>query len=155
MMVSITTARVLVISATALAWMVPSQTVDPCKLITPAEVQGVIGVAMAAPEGMDDEPYRYCTFKSAPSSGHNLYLTAQAIEQADFEQGMKMLKHGVPVGSGMGADAYTQYGGSGNLFVWKKGTELTIHLEDQSGNTSPEKREEGQEKIAKIALSRL
>ena len=53
------------------------------------------------------------------------------------------------------ADAYTQYGGSGNLYVWKKGTALTIHLEDQSGNTSPERREEGQERIAKIALSRL
>jgi len=59
------------------------------------------------------------------------------------------------VGSGLGADAYTQYGGSGMLFIWKKGTTLTIHLEDQSGNTSPEKREADQEKIAKIALSRL
>lgn len=36
-----------------------------------------------------------------------------------------------------------------------KGTQLPNHLEDQTGNTGPEKREEDQEKIAKIALSRL
>lgn len=147
----------------ALAWVVASNvalapqdrsaTIDPCKLITAAEVEAVLGVAVEAPQGMDSEPWRSCTYKGA--NGHNLYLTVMDIEQADFERGMKILKHGLPVGSGMGADAYTQHGGSGNLFVWKKGTELTIHLEDQTGNTSPEKREEGQEKIAKIALGRI
>jgi len=146
-----------IVSGTALALVAVSNigwtTVDPCKLITSAEVQGVLGVAIGAPEATDADPWRNCTYKG--TGGHNLFLTTQDIEQADFEHGMKILRHGLPVGSGLGADAYTQYGGSGNLYVWKKGTELTIHLEDQSGNTSPEKREADQEKIAKIALSRL
>ncbi|HZS61638.1 MAG TPA: hypothetical protein VFA43_20350 [Gemmatimonadaceae bacterium] len=146
-----------IVSGTALALAAVSNfgwtTVDPCKLITSAEVQGVLGVAIGAPEAKDTDPWRNCTFKG--TGGHNLFLTTQDMEQADFERGMKLVKHGLPVGSGMGTDAYTQYGGSGNLFVWKKGTVLTIHLEDQSGNTSPEEREANQEKIAKIALSRL
>src|SRR5579862_4785929 len=151
-------------TSTALAWVLASSiaahvpsvsiTVDPCKLVTAAEVQAVVGVPMQAPQGMDDEPYRNCEYMST-NPGHNLYLTTQDMEQEYFEKGMKMVKHGLPVGTGMGAEAYTQYGGSGNLYVWKKGTELTIHLEDQSGNTSPEKREADQEKIAELALSRL
>lgn len=136
------------------ALIIASATVDPCTLVTAAEVQAVVGVAIAAPQRTDADPWRTCTYKSVVS-GHMLEITALDIEQADFERGMKILKHGLPVGSGMGPDAYTQHGGSGNLFVWKKGTELTFHLEDQSGNTSPEKREEGQEKLARIALSRL
>lgn len=145
------------VSGTALALVAVSNigrtTLNPCKLITAAELQGVLGVAIGTPEATDADPYQTCTYKG--TGGHNLFLTAQDMEQADFQQGMKILKHGLPVGSGLGPDAYTQYGGSGNLFIWKKGTTLTIHLEDQSGNTSPEKREADQEKIAKIVLPRM
>lgn len=143
----------MIILATALA--LASAAPDPCKLLTVAEVQAIIGVAIApAPESMIDDPFSYCRYKSV-APGHMLEVTVSQIEQADFERGMKTLKHGLPVGSGLGPDAYTQYGGSGNLFVWKKGTQITIHLEDQSGNTSDAQREASQEKVAKVALSRL
>jgi hypothetical protein len=134
-----TPACVLLISATALAAHDPSATVDPCKLVTAAEVQTVLGVAIVAPELTDSDPYR----------------TAVTICGSWRGTSSRQTQARPTVGSGIGADAYTQRGGSGNLYVWKKGTELTINLEDQSGNTSPEKREEGQEKIAKIALSRM
>ena len=144
---------ILCISAAALVRV--SAAPDPCKLVTVAEIQGVVGVPFAAtPESMNDDPFFYCRYKSV-APGHMLEITVREIEQADFEKGMKILRHGLPVGPGMGPDAYTQYLGSGNLYVWKKGSELTFHLEDQSGNTSPEEREALQEKLAKLALSRL
>jgi len=143
----------MIIFATALALV--SATPDPCKLLTVAEVQAIIGVAIApAPESMIDDPFSYCRYKSV-AAGHMLEVTVRQIEQADFERGMKILRHGLPVGSGLGPDAYTEHGGSGNLSVWKNGTQVIIHLEDQSGNTSDQEREASQEKIAKIALARL
>lgn len=148
--------NVLFISAIALAWAVAahhSAPPDACKLVTVAEVQGVLGVAVAPPQGVDDDFIRSCSYMG--TGGHNLFLETREMQKADFERGMSIVKHGLPVGSGIGADAYTERGGSNNLIVWKKGTALTIHLEDQTGNTTPEKKEQGQEQIAKIALSRL
>jgi hypothetical protein len=138
----------------AVAADAPSSRVDPCKLITVAEVQAVLGVAIGEPTDRDDGLFRNCIFKSADGR-HSLYLQARDLAQADFQRGMKMQgKHGIAVDPSLGPDAHADES-SGTLLVWKKGVSLNIKVGDQSGNQSTAKLEESQEKIAKSALARF
>jgi hypothetical protein len=138
----------------AVAADAPSSRVDPCKLITVAEVQAALGVAIGQPTDRDDSLFRNCIFKSADGR-HSLYFQARDLTQADFERGMKMKgAHGIAVDPSFGPDAHADES-SGTLLVWKKGVSLNIKVGDQSGNQSKAKLEQAQEKIAKSALARL
>jgi hypothetical protein len=131
----------------------PSSKVDPCTLVTAAEAQAVLGVAIVAPASSDDSLFRHCIFTSADKRKY-LYLDARDLKRDIFEKGMKTVRSGLPVAGDIGADAYTDKS-SGTLLVWKNGTTLNILIGDQSGNTSDEKKEAAEEKIARIALSHL
>jgi hypothetical protein len=139
-------------AATALADP-PSARVDPCTLVTKAEAEAVLGVAIVAPSASDDGLFRHCVYASADKR-HYLYFDARDGDQGNFQSAMKVNRHGLPVDPSMGADAYTDKS-SGTLLLWKKGVGLNILIGDQSGNQSAAKLLEAQEKIAKIALSRL
>ena len=131
----------------------PSARVDPCTLVTKAEAEAVLGVAIVAPSASDDGIFRHCVYASADKR-HYLYFDARDEEQGNFQRGMKLNSHGLPVDASIGADAYTDQS-SGTLLVWKKGVGLNIKVGDQSGNQSAAKLQQAQEKIAKSALSRL
>lgn len=138
----------------AVAADAPSSKIDPCKLITAAEVQDAVGSAMGQPTASDNGIFRNCVFASSDAK---LYLSFEArnLEQSSFERGMKMQPHGLAVvDPSLAADAYTDPS-SGTLLVWKGGVTINILFSDHSGNRSKANLEQVQEKLAKKALARM
>ncbi len=127
-----------------------SANVDPCKLISAAEAQSILGVSVTAPQSSDDGTFRHCVYSSADKRNY-LRLEALNAPKAFFERWMKLKEHGLPSRQ-LGNDAYTS---SGVLLVWKNGIQLNISVGDDSGNSSVQGLEDAKERAAQIALSRL
>jgi hypothetical protein len=84
----------------------PSNRAEPCLLVTAADAQASVGVAMGQPKGMDDGLYRHCTYDSANGRFY-LYVSTFGDDEASFEKGRQLTAQNSRTVSGLGAKAYS------------------------------------------------
>jgi hypothetical protein len=116
--------------------------VDPCALVTPAEVQEVTGKSAASPSDVPAGLYQSCTYGNA-----GVVVLVRTIDKATFDKSAAANPGGAKPVPGIGQDAYSADGG---LLVWQNGTEITILVtSDGSGGLDQA------EQLAKAAVAGL
>jgi hypothetical protein len=116
--------------------------VDPCALVTPAEVQEVTGKPDASPSDVPAGVYQSCSYTKA-----GVVVLVRGIGKAAFDKSAAANPGGVKPVPGIGQDAYSS---GGALLVWQNGTEITISVtSDGSGGLDQA------EQFAKAAVAQL
>lgn len=116
--------------------------VDPCALVTPAEVQEVTGTPDPSPSDVPAGVYQSCSYTKA-----GVVVLVRGIGKAAFDKSAAANPGGVKPVPGIGQDAYSA---GGALLVWQNGTEITISVtSDGSGDLDQA------EQFAKAAVAQL
>ena len=105
--------------------------VDPCTLLTAAEVEQVLGVATRAgsASGADDKYVALCSYAGSGADRYRMVTVGVSRQNGTvvFENAKRLDEEGIAVEpvSGMGEDAFW-VGDLRTLYVLKGGTNLTI-----------------------------
>lgn len=129
-------------TATATPASATAAKVDPCALVTPAEVQEVTGLSDASPIDGPAGVYQSCAYGKA-----GVVVLARKIDKATFDKSAAANPGGAKPVPGIGQDAYSA---GGALLVWQNGTEISILVtSDGSGGLDQA------EQLAKPAVAQL
>jgi hypothetical protein len=128
---------------------VDPDSVNPCKLITQAEAQSAVGMAVKPGEFMDGI-YRSCGFKAANGGTYYVAVTLFSIDKATFD---KVDPRQFRRATGTNLDAFFATS-SPLVSVWHAGNQLQVqvHFEDNAGQAGAEAAEL---KLATIAVTRF
>jgi hypothetical protein len=108
--------------------------VDPCTLLTIAEVEQVIGKLKERPSGDKEGDAAWCNYEFA--NGKDL-MEVWVFPADAINRGRKVSKNPLPV-KGLGDDAFMDRGMHGinyvNLFIKKGGTTVKLSIQETAGD---------------------
>jgi len=125
---------------------------DACTLLTPAEIQQALGVAMKPGVKQTTSTSSQCQWDSQDESEAVGVSVSVATYDATLFHTMASAKQAVPV-SGLGEAAYKGYPHAGDIFLKHDGHEIDVGVVDFK--LAPPKVDAAAATFAKLVLSRL
>jgi hypothetical protein len=138
---------------------VPSDPIDPCVLVTSADVRATLGIAFTLTARDDNVDSHKCEFQDAGQ--HWLVeVYTDNKERSEFEaDGKEASRRNATWGKSpmihtIAAPAYP-FVEEGRLIVWKNKIAVTVGIQEITSTKSDDVLEAAREKLANIALSRI
>ena len=108
--------------------------VEPCSILTTAEVEQAVGPLKGTPTGDKEGDAAWCNYESA--NGKDL-IEVWVFPADAINRGRKVSKHPVPM-KGLGDDAFMDRGMHGinyvNLFIKKGNTTVKLSIRETAGD---------------------
>lgn len=130
----------------------PSNRIDPCVVVTSADVQKEFGTAFAAPHAADDGLFRHCSYADA-SGGLYVYVDSSEGDESQLRNPL-FAKVWAPGPADLGVPAHVNRS-THELRIFKKDVVVTIRLGNHHKEFSEADQVAHEVKLARLALGRM
>jgi hypothetical protein len=137
----------------------PSNPVDPCVLVTTADLQATLGIALKLSAQDDNGESRKCEYQDTGQNWLVQIYTGNS-ERSEFQNDSKRASSRnatwgkASVINNITAPAYRGVG-EGRLIVWKNNIAVTVGIQEITFTKGDDVLQGAREKLANIALSRM